>query len=256
MSRAEVTGGAETNVRPALTLPHEGHPTILGAEVRPVSPATAVFERRVLIVEDDAFVASLLATALAHEGFAVAVAHSAAEAKRRLAAFDPDLMLVDLDLGEGPTGIDLVTAVSRTRPEIAAIVLSKHPDHISAGAGARELPDTIAYLRKSLVHDTGALVQAIDEVVRGSAARWRHDRIDKGALDLLTSTQRETLHLMALGLSNAEIARRRGVSVSNVEQRVGEIFKALCIATDGTVVPRVEAVRRYIAAGALPLRAG
>ena len=63
------------------------------------------FQRRILIVEDDAFMGSLMAGALNNEGFDAKLALSAVAAKRQLKTFDPDVVLVDIDLGEGPNGI-------------------------------------------------------------------------------------------------------------------------------------------------------
>lgn len=212
------------------------------------------FQRRILVVEDDAFMGSLMVGALANEGFEAQLAPTAVKAKRLLNSFDPDVVLVDIDLGEGPTGIDFIQVVSKTRPEIAAILLSKHADSASAGLKGVHIPEGVAYLRKSLVHDTQALVDSINDAAKGRANHLRQDRQSKGLLDLLTKTQREILHMMALGLSNKEIAKQREVSLSSVEQRVSEIFKALNIPQDNTVVPRVEAIRRYIAVSGIPER--
>ena len=60
--------------------------------------------------------------------------------------------------------------------------------------------------------------------------------------------------MMSLGLSNKEIAKQRDVSLSSVEQRVSEIFKAFGITQSEAVVPRVEAIRRYMAEGGIPER--
>lgn len=212
------------------------------------------FQRRILIVEDDAFMGSLMTDALANKGFDARLSNSAVEAKRQLKLFDPDVVLVDIDLGEGPNGIDFIQVVSKTRPEIAAILLSKHADSKSAGLQSSQIPEGVAYLRKSLVHDTSALVASIDQAAKGHAEHLRQDRQSKGSLDLLTTAQREILHMMSLGLSNKEIAKQRGVSLSNVEQRVSEIFKAFGIAQNDAVVPRVEAIRRYIAVSGVPER--
>lgn len=163
-------------------------------------------------------------------------------------------MLVDIDLGDGPNGIDFIQVVHKTRPDVAAILLSKHPDSAGAGIDSQHIPDGVAYLRKSLMHDTAALVDAIDKATKGPSAELRQDRQSKGSLDLLTKTQREILHMMALGLSNKEIAKKREVSLSSVEQRVSEIFKAFDIPQAGTLVPRVEAIRRYIALSGVPER--
>lgn len=212
------------------------------------------FMRRILVVEDDPLLGSLLTSALGHEGFEAQCAPSALDAKRKLKSFDPDIVLADIDLGDGPTGIDLVNLLHQTKPEVVAIILSKYADSRGAGSSHADVPPGVAYLRKSLVHDTAALVEAIDEAARGHAERFRHDRGDKGDLDKLTQSQREVLHLMALGFSNQEIAKRRGVSVSNVEQRISRIFKAFDLRLDGTVVARVEAIRRYIAVNGIPER--
>lgn len=212
------------------------------------------FQRRILVVEDDAFMGSLMVGALTNEGLIAELAPSAVEAKRKLGQFDPDVVLVDIDLGDGPNGIDFIQVVSKTRPEIAAVLLSKHADSASAGIRGADIPEGVAYLRKSLVHDTKALVNAINEAAKGHAVNLRQDKQSKGSLDLLTKTQRETLHLMALGLSNKAIAAQREVSLSSVEQRVSEIFKAFGITQNEAVVPRVEAIRRYIASAGVPER--
>ena len=212
------------------------------------------FPRRVLIVEDDAFVGSLMSGALKNEGFDTELVDSAISAKRQLSKFDPDVLVVDIDLGEGPNGIEFIQMVSKTRPGIVSILLSKHADSESAGLKGVHIPEGVAYLRKSLVHDTSALISAINEAAKGRAEHLRQDKHSKGSLDLLTKAQRDILHMMALGLSNREIAKQRNVSLSNVEQRVSEIFKAFNISQDDSVVPRVEAIRRYISISGLPDR--
>lgn len=212
------------------------------------------FRRRVLIVEDDEFIGSLMTGALKNEGFESVLAASSLEAKRIVKKFDPDIVLVDIDLGEGPSGIDFIQMLNKSRPDIAGILLSKHPDSESAGISSDHIPDGVSYLRKSLVTDTKALVQAIEQTIKGSGSAVRQDRQAKGSLDSLTKAQRSILHLMALGLSNKAIAEAKSVSVSNVEQRIGEIFKAFGINQEGSVVPRVEAIRRYIAESGLPER--
>ena len=212
------------------------------------------FQRRVVIVEDDSFMGSLIVGALTNEGFAARLAESAVLAKRMVKTFDPDVVIVDIDLGDGPNGIDFIQMLARTRPEIACILLSKHADAASAGLNESHIPDGVAYLRKSLIHNTQTLIDAINTVTKGNPGHLRQDKDSKGSLDLLTKTQREILHMMSLGLSNKEIAKQRDVSLSSVEQRVSEIFKAFGITQSEAVVPRVEAIRRYMAEGGIPER--
>jgi DNA-binding NarL/FixJ family response regulator len=212
------------------------------------------FQRRILIVEDDQFIGSLIVGALANEGFESVLAKTALEAKKQVKSFDPDVVIVDIDLGDGPSGIDFIQMLKKTQPDVAAILLSKHADTKSAGISESQVPEGVAYLRKSLIHNTQTLVETINQVTKGSADLVRQDRQSKGSIDLLTKTQLEILRLMALGFSNKEIAKQREVSVSSVEQRVSEIFKTLSISQSDAVVPRVEAIRRYIAEAGIPER--
>lgn len=213
-----------------------------------------MFQQKILIVEDDEFTGSLISSALTLEGFETRFASSAVAAKAELKRFDPDAVLVDIDLGIGANGIEFVQFVSRSRPDIALLLLSKYGDTVSAGAKDARIPEGVAYLRKSVIQSTETLVAAIRDALRGKTAELRHDKQPKATLDHLTTRQREILHMMAQGLTNKEIARQRGVTLSSVEQIVGAIFKALNLTEGDLVVPRVEAIRIFAAENGLPNR--
>ena len=71
--------------------------------------------RRLLVVEDDVLLASLLAESLGASGFDVAVASDAREARDRVDDFDPDVVLLDVALGSGPSGVHLAHALQPLR---------------------------------------------------------------------------------------------------------------------------------------------
>lgn len=213
-----------------------------------------MFTRRILIVEDDEFTGSLISGALANEGFETELATSALKAKQVLSRFDPDAVLVDIDLGDGPNGIEFVQMVHKSRPDIVPILLSKHGDTVSAGAQDSRIPEGAAYLRKSVIQSAQGLAAAIHEAFLGKAPELRHDRAKNGLLSTLTKSQREILQMMAQGLSNKEIARQRNVSLSSVEQLVTGIFKTFNLTNDDRVVPRVEAIRIFANESGLPVR--
>ena len=58
------------------------------------------FKRRILIVEDDVFLGSLMVDALSNKGFVAQLAETAVSAKRSVKSFDPDIVLADIDLGD------------------------------------------------------------------------------------------------------------------------------------------------------------
>ena len=59
-------------------------------------------DRRVLLVEDDALTLTLLESVIRTFGFHTYSAASATEAKVALTSFDPDLAILDIDLGPRP----------------------------------------------------------------------------------------------------------------------------------------------------------
>ncbi|MFT4231389.1 MAG: response regulator transcription factor [Leucobacter sp.] len=207
-------------------------------------------ERRVLIVEDDVFVTGLLGEVLGREGFVTAHASDAASARRVADSFDPDAALIDIDLGEGPSGLDLVRAFELTRPDLVAVILTAR-----ASASTMDgLPPGVGFIRKSMISEPGALIEALDSALRRGGEGIRLDLDAQHRVDALSPSQREVLRLIALGLSNAEIARRRGVTRSGAEQAVGTVFRKLGLVHDDEIVPRVEASRLYIEAWGLPSR--
>jgi DNA-binding NarL/FixJ family response regulator len=210
--------------------------------------------RRLVVVEDDALTASLLSESLESQGFEVQVASGVVEALAAVDRFDPDVALIDLALGEGPSGLDLAHVLHREHPWIALLLLTKHPDLRTAGISDEELPAGCGFLRKDRVRDTRHLLDGIEAVLADRPAAVRHDQDPAKPLGNLTSRQMEILRYIALGYTNDYIARRMETSRSSVERWVTEIFRRLGIDTQGDINPRVEAARRFIAVAALPER--
>jgi len=71
-----------------------------------------LYPRSVVVVEDDAFMRSLIADYLENVGFQVTTAGTAAEANRQIRAIDPDAVVLDIDLGPGPTGLDIAKTLN------------------------------------------------------------------------------------------------------------------------------------------------
>ena len=84
---------------------------------------------RVLLVDDDEFTRFLLVRALASFGYDEAVACDGAPAAVVAAeTLRPHVAILDLDLGPGPSGIDLAHALRRKQPDLAIILLTSFED--------------------------------------------------------------------------------------------------------------------------------
>lgn len=195
---------------------------------------------------------SLLRGMLVAEGFQAEVASSAAAARDLARSFDPDIALIDLSLGRGPSGFDLAHVLHREHPGIALIILTKHPDLRAIGVVDSELPPGTGFLRKDMVSDSAYLLAAIEETIAERTVR--QDRTEQGPLTLLTDTQLAVLGLAAEGLTNAVIAARRATTERSVEEILRRTYLALGIEIGGDLNPRVEAIRQFIAVAGVPER--
>jgi DNA-binding NarL/FixJ family response regulator len=208
--------------------------------------------RRMLIVEDEPLMGSLLADVLVGHNFLVETAEDVVQARAAIREFDPDGILLDISLGDGPSGLDLARVLSRQRPDIAIVFLTKHPDPRTAGLEAEDIPEGCGFLRKDRVRDTEYLLASIEAVMTDRSREARHDRDSGKPLEALSFKHIEVLRLMATGYTNEHIARVKGVALSTVERWTAEIFRDLGIDGKGGVNPRVEAVRQFIAAAGIP----
>jgi len=83
----------------------------------------------ILIVDDDRTTASVMQLHLNNYGYHVAgVASSAKEAIKIAKDIEPDLVLMDIRLGEGADGIEAATAISKYM-DVPIIFVTAHSDN-------------------------------------------------------------------------------------------------------------------------------
>jgi DNA-binding NarL/FixJ family response regulator len=211
--------------------------------------------RKALVVEDEPLVASLILSALVKAGFESESANSVSTAISQLKSFDPDIVLLDINLGEGPNGIDLAHYMRREYRQTAVLFLTNYPDARSAVASQVELPEGCGYLRKESVGDVDYLFECIELVLSDNASSLRQDLDSNRPLAQLSIRQFELMRLLALGYTNQEIADRLGVVPKTVEQRLTLLFRALGVENEPGLNPRVETIRIYVQHVGLPERA-
>lgn len=204
--------------------------------------------RTVLIVENEDFLRSLIAESLESQGFKVATASNALDAKRIISTVDPDAAILDIDLGAGPTGLDFAAQLSITSPEVGIVFLTDLPDTRFARDNY-EVKQNQAYLNKNLLQDTQTLHDAINAVLyEERVENFRHDKNDARPLVQLTRVQLEILKLVAEGKTNQQIADIRNRSIGATESAITRTLESLGINQDVDTNVRVEAVRSYFQA--------
>ena len=206
------------------------------------------YKRTVLVVENDDFMRSLIADSLESAGFDVATASNGLDAKRMMSSVDPDAIILDIDLGNGPTGLDVAAQITITNPEVGIVFLTDLPDPRFARE-KHEVKKNQAYLNKKLLADSVTLVEAIEAVLMETGIDdFRHDKFDGRPLANLSRTQLEILKLLSEGKTNQQIADARGRSLSATESAVTRTLEELGIPKDAELNVRVVATCKYFEA--------
>lgn len=189
--------------------------------------------RHAILVEDHDFTRVTVQGALASRGINIRAYATAREALADEG--EADAAVLDLDLGVGPTGIDLAHALRDKHPQIGLVLLTSYADPRLASTGLPLLPRGCAYVCKESVTDLSYLIEAIQAVARAPFAnRAKNVRFSPGSVPL-TDAQIEVLALVASGATSAQIAEQRGVSAGAVEQTIARTCERLGIGrTEGT----------------------
>lgn len=208
--------------------------------------------QKLLLVEDNHFMRTLITEVLEAEGFELAIAENASEAIKLAGSFDPDAAILDVELGTGPNGFDVARVLRDTAPEIGIVFLTNIPEPKTIGVDNKSIPKDAAYLVKDSVADVNLLMKAISASLRGRInPELRQDRAEH-QLSNLSRSQLDLLHMAALGLSNTEIAQRRGTTIRAVENLFKRAVEAAGIEVGPGEHGRVLAVRKYIESVVLP----
>lgn len=196
----------------------------------------------VILVEDDALTRASLTTALEFAGFKVVAsvldAGSAIEASQNS---EVEVALLDLDLGPGPTGIDIAVALRKIHPRIGVVFLTSFLDPRLSRAENTALPKGSRYLTKQdlggLSKVATTLLQAKFQPLAGGAETPKSSG--------LTDQQIAVLKLVAAGLNNAEIANKLAVSEKAVEHLITRTARVLGVTREGNLNLRVQLMRHY-----------
>ena len=201
---------------------------------------------RLILVEDDAFTRATLGDALAAQNFTVcARVATAAEALKAQKDFDPQVAVLALDLGIGPTGIDVAIALRKKNPKLGLVFLTTYKDPRLIESNMPSMPEGSIYLSKREIASTSALAQQIAIAMMRPLAKRTFPWSKNSDLSTLTEVQIEIMKEIAKGLSTSEIARLRGISEQAVDKTISRISKQLNIPKNAETNQRVQIVRAY-----------
>lgn len=209
---------------------------------------------RVLIVMDDSFELSSIASALKLHGVnvvgEVSKGSSAIAVQRTL---HPNILLIDMHNSK-ERSIAIARDLRVEDPEIGIVILVPCADLRILGEVHKDIPDGSMLILKNTITTIASLCDVLSQsrqMDKDASPIWINgnlalsSKVSESMMSKLTNIQIETLRLVAKGLTNAEIGRIRFVSEKAVEQIVSRIAQVLNVQPDRTKNMRVQLVREF-----------
>ena len=216
-------------------------------------------ETKLLVVEDDAATAAFLLDNLRADGYRAASAAGVGEGLRAIEVRQPDLVLLDLMLGDGH-GLELLDRVrsadglaSRVDPDLPVIVLSGRTGETDRVRGfARGCDD---YIAKSFSYPE--LHARIRAVLRRAAQRSRRGVMRVGGLVIDPITRRvqldgKPIHLSAKEFSLLQTLASDPTAVFPKEQLLRDVWGYVCMGNTRTLDAHACRLRKKLAGSARP----
>jgi DNA-binding NarL/FixJ family response regulator len=170
--------------------------------------------KNIFIVEDEILVAKSMEAILSYNSYNVCgIATSYKQAKLKLASLKPDLIICDVDLGEGKTGINLIADIQDT--------LNTPVLFVTAFSDTQTLQEAMALKPLSFVTKPFTEKQLLSSVAMAFMA------MQPAADGLLSDRERSITNLIAKGKTSKEIAVILGISLNTVESHRKNMMRKL-----------------------------
>ena len=203
---------------------------------------------KLLIVEDDKILLTMMSHALTAEGFNVLAANDAQSAMQYFDKARPDVVILDIDLGAGPSGIDLANKMRQISGRIAIVFCTSFKDMRFIQGDYLKYPLHTVVLKKADVVNMEKFSNAINEAVEliRESDESRPDQLHEKYYKDLTALEIELLTLIAGGHSNKQVAAEKGISLKSCENAIARLAKKLEIPATEQSNQRVLLTRKYM----------
>ncbi|NJB86779.1 DNA-binding NarL/FixJ family response regulator [Lewinella marina] len=191
---------------------------------------------RILVVEDDPVIRTDLKSLLLSRGLAVVgTAKNALQAYDQLRSARPNFVILDINLGTGPSGLE-VAEVVHTTYHLPYIFLTSYSDAATLEAAMQQNP--YGYLVKPFQDET---VLSTLAVAWGNHQRLRQNRgIDlSDCPEPLTDQEERIARLLVEGLSYRSICERLFISQNTLKYHVKHIYAKFGVAGRAALVATV-----------------
>jgi DNA-binding NarL/FixJ family response regulator len=198
---------------------------------------------KAIIIDDHRMTALSLAESLTARGVEVlAVKHAAPAGIETIGTHDVDVVVTDLDLGLGPTGIDIANHTQRNKPRVGVVLLTAYEDPKLLDTGIPAVSREVVYVVKQQLARIDTLLASMELAV---AYATGVQKPPPGHQFPLSDAQAKVLRLVAQGLSNQAIATELVMSVESVQTSIKRLARTFGIKRDSETNLRVALTQRF-----------
>ncbi|MEO0340733.1 MAG: response regulator transcription factor [Bacteroidota bacterium] len=180
----------------------------------------------ILVVEDEPFIAQDIADFLEEVGYEVQeVCYDVAAAKRSLENRQPDLCILDVNLGKGPDGISLAQTINQNW-KVPFIFLTSYTDDDTLERAKATMP--YGYISKPINFDSlkSTIKIALFNAKNQSEPKaLTKENIDEALMSDLTNREFELLKDIYEGKTNKQLTSIHYISLSTVKTHVQRIYE-------------------------------
>ena len=199
---------------------------------------------RVVVVDDHAVVRSGLRRVLDAESDIETVGEAANADRAVFEAMEhkPDVVLMDVTMPGGPSGVEVLPALVQSVPDTRVLMLSMHDDPayvraaFQAGASGYVLKEAADAEVVAAVRAVAAGERYVHPALGARLIEAEAEERKRADADPLSDREREVLRLLALGYTNQEIASALYISVRTAETHRAHIMQKLRLASRAELV--------------------
>lgn len=196
---------------------------------------------KIVIADDHAIVRSGFSMILNYQQDmeVVGLAADGIEAYQLVAKHQPDVLLLDLSMPPGESGLITTGKVKEDYPDVKILILTMHDDeeylfHVlkngASGYMLKNAPDDELLFAIRTIFNGGTYIQPQLATSLVRELMNQHAKSDEqDAFELLSKRELEILPLIAKGYGNKEIAAKLYISVKTVEAHKAKIMEKLSL---------------------------
>ncbi|MFK7924348.1 MAG: response regulator transcription factor [Bacteroidia bacterium] len=183
---------------------------------------------RILVVEDDIFISQDIQECLEAMDYHVSgVAYDSIEAEKALEASLPDLVLLDVHLGDGKDGISIGEQL-RDRYQVPFIYLTSFANKSVLERAKQTKP--MGYIVKPFNEKdlfSSIEIALFNHAQRWQSANWNQEFVNKRLDTDFTPKEVEVIQDMFEGKTNRQLADKHFISLNTVKTHVKRIYDKL-----------------------------